>query len=327
MSDPTEECFQVRGKDFERNVLDSIRRLRDDGDFVDISLATSDNDNGITVFSGHKVVLAACSNFFKKIFHEQSAASSHPKPFIFLRGIRQEDLAAILEFVYSGEVRISSDQIDSFMTAAEEMQIKGLNRRKQSPIEPLSVSDNRKHLERDSNLVARAKNFRQSSPVRFASGTTRNTDEITEVTTPAPTPTVELEPIVKSDPDDTFTQEFEPIPEGNSNLLDFGANSNESINDFGEHENSTFDPYMYVKKLSNSGPVQAECTLCNAKFVRAISAKAHVIRTHGPAEFFECKFCNKIVRCGLNFRNHVMRAHGLNGRKLIQTYGKRVQRE
>ena len=32
----------------------------------------------------------------------------------------------------------------------------------------------------------------------------------------------------------------------------------------------------------------------------------------------------QVVRCSYNFRDHIMRAHGINGRRLVETYGKLV---
>ena len=332
MSFSSEEQYLVRGNEHEHNVLGSIRRLRDDDEFVDISLVTSDNnDNGSKVLSGHKVVLAACSNFFKKIFQHQSMASSR-NPCVFLRGISSEDLAAILDFVYHGEVRVGANQLDSFMAAAAELQIKGLTNRKNAQLTPRNGDGKIGQPSPTSTSIAPAKQRRQSSPARSLSvhSRPRFSNEATQLAAPMPAddlPTVENKSVVKPDPEEFFIKELGPFPEvGNDSLGDVD-NSSESVNDFSEHEASKFDPYLYVKKLSSTGPIQAECTVCKAKFVRPISAKVHVVRIHGPAEFYECGFCRKVIRCSYNFRHHLMRAHGLTGRKLIETYGTRVEKE
>ena len=103
-----------------------------------ISLVTS--DSGSKVLEAHRVVLAACSNFFKQILRRQSR-SYPPNPFIFLRGISFEDLAAVLEFMYHGEVKVSSEKLGSFLAVAEELQIKGLTNRKNAQVVSRSVND------------------------------------------------------------------------------------------------------------------------------------------------------------------------------------------
>ena len=329
MSFPT-EGFRVRGNEFDRNILGSIRRLRDNDEFVDVSLVTSDDGNGSEVLSCHKVVLAACSNFFKKIFRHQSMASVHPNSCVFLRGISYEDLAAILEFVYQGEVRVGADQLDSFMAAAEELQIKGLANRKNAQIAPRSYKMARRQNSLE-DLVSAAKKLRPTSPFEAVSGYLHKSIKAKELDTLMPDEhtTIEFESAVKSDPgEEIFTRESEDLPEDDGvSLRDGEHGSSEPVNEFGELEKSSFNPSLYIKRLSYGGPIKAECTLCNAKFVGPVTAKTHVIRTHGPAEFYECNFCRKVIRSSFNFRNHVMRAHGLRGRKLIETYGRRVERE
>jgi BTB/POZ domain len=66
----TGESFRLRWNDFGNNFMGSVRQLREDDDFIDVSLVTSDSGN--KVLEGHKVVLAACSNFFKEILRRQS---------------------------------------------------------------------------------------------------------------------------------------------------------------------------------------------------------------------------------------------------------------
>ena len=45
---------------------------------------------------------------------------------IFLSDISKENLVALLDFMYFGEVEISSDQLDSFLASAERLGVMGL---------------------------------------------------------------------------------------------------------------------------------------------------------------------------------------------------------
>ena len=50
----------------------------------------------------HKVILTSASPFFQKLLKK----NKHPHPLIFMRGVKYEELAAIVDFLYSGETSI-----------------------------------------------------------------------------------------------------------------------------------------------------------------------------------------------------------------------------
>ena len=70
----------------------------------------------------HKVILAASSPFFEKIF----MMNKHPHPLIYFRGFNSQDLAAILDFLYFGEANVFQENLDSFLAIAEELKLEGL---------------------------------------------------------------------------------------------------------------------------------------------------------------------------------------------------------
>ena len=43
-----------------------------------------------------------------------------------MRGVRFEDLLAIVDFLYFGETNVFQENLDSFLSIAEELQLKGL---------------------------------------------------------------------------------------------------------------------------------------------------------------------------------------------------------
>lgn len=119
------ENFCLRWNDFESNVSGSFRDLRAESDFFDVTLACDDN-TGRTL-QAHKVILSACSSFFKQMLRNMAAAApGHPNPLIYLRGVRLTDLESILDFMYHGEVNVAQEELNSFLGVAEDLQIKGL---------------------------------------------------------------------------------------------------------------------------------------------------------------------------------------------------------
>ena len=63
-----------------------------------------------------------------------------------MRGLKSKNLVAIIEFIYNGEVNIIKDYIDSFLSLAEELQLKGLTANlPEEPVKsiPLEIETNK----------------------------------------------------------------------------------------------------------------------------------------------------------------------------------------
>jgi hypothetical protein len=58
----SEQQYSLRWNDYHVSILSSFRHLRDEEDFVDVTLAC----DGCS-FSAHKVVLSACSPYFRRL--------------------------------------------------------------------------------------------------------------------------------------------------------------------------------------------------------------------------------------------------------------------
>ena len=112
------EKLCLQWNDFQDNVNSAIGSLRGDCDFVDVTLACEDGQQ----FDVHKVILAASSPFFQNVLRR----NKHPHPLIFMRGVKAENLSAIIDFLYCGEANVFQENLDSFLVIAEELQLKGL---------------------------------------------------------------------------------------------------------------------------------------------------------------------------------------------------------
>ena len=140
--------------DFESNISTSFRELREDSEFLDVTLCC---DNGVDVVQAHKVILAACSPLFRKILSRQKSTGQNP--FLYLKGIRLKELRAVLDFIYHGEVNVAQDSLNNFLAVAEELAIKGLTTDSQKP----GGSDPHANSEQRKKAVAKRKSVPQSS--------------------------------------------------------------------------------------------------------------------------------------------------------------------
>jgi len=127
------EKFCLRWNDFESNISVAFRELRDDKDFFDVTLACDDEQ-----ISAHKVILSACSPFFRNILRR----NPHQHPLLYLKGVKYTDLQSVLNFMYHGEVNVAQEELNSFLAVAEDLRVKGLtqnqggstDRRPKSPV-------------------------------------------------------------------------------------------------------------------------------------------------------------------------------------------------
>ena len=116
----SDEKLCLQWNNFHDNISSAFRELRDDKDFTDLTLACEDGQQIET----HKMVLIASSPFFQRLLKR----ISHPHPLIYMRGVKPEDLLAMVDFFYFGEANVCQENLDSFLALADELQLKGLRR-------------------------------------------------------------------------------------------------------------------------------------------------------------------------------------------------------
>jgi len=112
------QALWLKWDNFQENTSLAFGTLRDDEDFSDVTLACGDGKQMET----HKIILAAASPFFEKVFKR----NRHEHPLIYLKGVKMENLQAVMDFIYYGETNVAQDNIDSFLDLAKELMIKGL---------------------------------------------------------------------------------------------------------------------------------------------------------------------------------------------------------
>ena len=112
------EKFCLKWNDFESNVSKSFGLLRNEEYLHDVTLVCDDNSQ----VSAHKLVLSACSEYFKTIFRN----NNHPSPLICLEGVSSPELRNVLDYMYNGEANIFQENLDNFLSIAQRLKILGL---------------------------------------------------------------------------------------------------------------------------------------------------------------------------------------------------------
>ena len=134
------EKFNLTWRDFENCTSNSFRGFMSRQEFVDVTLMCDDNNQ----IRAHKVLLSACSEFFKNIL----VKTSHQQhTVVYIDSVTHQELQNIISFMYFGETTITQEEFTNFMRAAQKLQIKGLSEREQY-CKQVPPSNTEKHLKR-----------------------------------------------------------------------------------------------------------------------------------------------------------------------------------
>ena len=125
-------------KNFDQSMRDNLSRLREGSEFSDVTLVTRD-EAGPT-FPAHKLVLAASSPVLRRILQ----VDPQHRPLLYLSCVTSLSLRLLLTFIYEGRVEVRQDQLDEFLTVAEELEIEGLTRTENNHSEKIQIPEDKK---------------------------------------------------------------------------------------------------------------------------------------------------------------------------------------
>ena len=112
-----DELYSVKWNSYSETLLRVFRKYLGVECMSDVTLSC---DGGHSVRC-HRILLAACSSYFEKIF-----TTHPPNTVIFFRHMKKWELDALVTFMYHGEVRVSRHKLTSLVKAAASLRIKGL---------------------------------------------------------------------------------------------------------------------------------------------------------------------------------------------------------
>jgi len=109
----------LKWNDFQGSISSSLGSLRTTSDLLDVTLQC-----GTESLQCHRLVLSACSDWFKTVFRALPAVTQHPV--IVLWEATARDMALLLDFMYNGEVNVKQENLNSFLALAEKLSVRGL---------------------------------------------------------------------------------------------------------------------------------------------------------------------------------------------------------
>ncbi|XP_068622506.1 uncharacterized protein [Battus philenor] len=131
----SDEQFSLCWNNFHANMSAGFHGLLSRGDLVDVTLAAEGR-----ILQAHKLVLSVCSPYFQEMFK----MNPNQHPIVFLKDVSHSALRDLLQFMYQGEVNVKQEELASFISTAEQLQVKGLtgnqNEESSTPSKPKPTS-------------------------------------------------------------------------------------------------------------------------------------------------------------------------------------------
>jgi len=285
------EKFCLKWNDFESNISSAFRDLRADKELFDVTLAC-DEDH----IPAHKVILSACSNFFRNIFRR---SGNHQNMFLYLKGVSAKDMESVLSFMYHGEVSVAQDDLNTFLAVAEDLQVKGLTQNNSNNSNSQETKS-RSNYTKDSKTMLSAGHKtearRHGGQVFQGHGTQQNysqDDDIQDITP------VDIKTEVPGN------QVYEAAP------IDAGYEGDGTMAAY--EEGYDYDPQYTETDYDTSvapDPNKTQCEYCE-KWIHKATIARHIKHQHFTTDTVSCQYCNVEYKNEASLNNHLRLKHNI----------------
>jgi len=305
------EKFCLRWNDFEHNISSAFRELRDDKDFFDVTLACEDEQ-----IQAHKVILSACSPFFRNVLRR----NPHQHPLLYLKGVNYTDLQSVLNFMYHGEVNVAQEELNSFLSVAEDLRVKGLTQnqtggqdrkvgsnpsttRMTQDVKPTPPSSGRSFIQHQKKPQPPPSH--QPNPVNSYRSQTMEEDDIQEIVpvksepreAPPPPAPQSVAPMATPQPMYTSQEESHSLAPADDSLI-----YDDNYDDYGQYAEDQGD--LTGQQMTMGADTNAGCTFEDP------SELLQFVRKDQTDQKFHCSLCDKFShKYSSCTRNHVESKH------------------
>ena len=186
-----------------------------------------------------------------------------------MRGVKSEDLLAIVDFLYFGEANVNQENLDSFLAIAEELQLQGLMGN--------VYSDGSNQTDAELTFQQKKNKLLNSNP---------------SISKPARVPRIDANEEFSNISQDDKTVALTSYFSGNMQELDEKCNS---------MMEKTF------KKMANGLPIY-KCISCGKEGISG-NLKEHIEINHLKGVSIPCNLCEKTFRSRKTMRQHCRFQH------------------
>jgi len=287
------EKFCLKWNDFEGNISLAFRDIREEKDFFDCTLSC-----GAKQVQAHKIILAACSPFFRSTLRQ----NPHQHPLLYLKGVEFNDLQAVLTFMYHGEVNVAQEQLNSFLSVAEDLQVKGLTQNKDD------MSSHTNHHEDTRKSIPRPPRPNKSSlPGKYQAGVQDVIKQETASQVVGLVQDVDY-PAEQSQHDYQAHSEAQPVEEYEE-VEYTGEQAGYEVDTFADNPEYTCADTAVESLLIHQSPGCYTCASCGKTSAQRTDLMKHIISKHVVAQAIACQFCGKKYKNQNSLQVHISQNH------------------
>ena len=258
------EKLCLKWNDFQENILSGFKDLRQGNEFTDVTLACEDGQQ----VGAHKIVLTSFSPLFKNLLK----SNKHQHPIVYMRGVKSDELHAILDFLYCGEANVYQEHLDSFLAMADELKLKGL-------------TGNGNEKEHDESPSVPTNDFKREPFYRNE-------------------PTLQK----RKQPETELRKSFETQTERTLSLVNSTVSTD--LNQLDEQIKSMIDSSENFVTRKNGKQQRAYvCKMCSKELRDMTDMTRHVEANHLTDIAHSCDICGKISRSRNGLRLHTSKEH------------------
>lgn len=300
--------FSLKWPDYLHHVTYAFDSFRNENDLVDVTLSCEGRK-----IKAHKMVLSACSAYFKDIFKENPCRH----PVIIFRNVKFADLSAIIDFMYHGEVNILQDQLTSFLTTAELLEVQGLTDSgdsESSPVIPSAPEPKKRRLVEEPINLTNIVELKQhdylavpssSSKLGSALNDTTQIDEAKEqgsVSIPGNSKNTNAAVV-----DNARTETFIKLENTSDNDVDMSVKAAYSAEYVRNDSQTILIEDTSDRSQPNDGDLaKFRCQLCPKGFKHPTSLTLHKDLHTGKTR---CPICLRAFSRSYDMRSHIQRIH------------------
>ena len=304
-----DQSFNLQWKTFPDHLLETFKHLGEEGHFADVTLVSDDEIQ----IPAHKMVLSACSPVLKSLL----VNNPHKNFLLYLRGIKQSELQAIVNFMYYGETQVFESRINEFISVAQDLEIKEIGKMENGQ----RNDKTEKKPDEAQTMKDESKQFKPKDEDQL-----NCTEEENDIEGEAQTPDVDLNinrhpsetPIYSIETDPTISVNEERVHLENS-LSNEIVNS-ENSDDVNLQPKDNLETKMHPldskrrfapKRNGRNSTGRYKCEQCDYRAEREGTVRSHVESAHEGRTFNcdQCEFSSGFQK-GLSY--HKQRKHPTN---------------
>lgn len=303
----------------------AFREIKEEKDLFDCTLSC-----GVRQLKAHKLILSACSPFFRTILRQ----NQHQHPLLYLKGVEYSDLQAVLDFMYHGEVNVAQEELNSFLAVAEDLQVKGLTQNT-SDSRPPDRNNQKEEAIRHKSYLPREDPKPPPQPpapknpshhqIGHPVSQSKPQDDYVEVVKQEPQPiSSNVQAVSYSETeysgqlasvDEIYTEEYEDYGyEGGMGVVGYEDNMGLGSGNGQQEEQinkGQFDYNTYMSTGYNeTGVKMFSCLLCGKSFKIRAHVKTHVESVHATGAQVPCEICSKMFKNNESLKTHYRVKHG-----------------